>query len=380
MSHPSDRLETLAVHAGREIDPHSRAVTPAISLSTTFERAEDGSFPQGYHYTRTDNPNRRALEEAYALIEGGKTALAFASGQAAMAAILQSLSAGDHVILPDDMYFGLKGLSIKVLERWNLQVDMVDMVSPAHVQQALKPNTKLVWLETPSNPRLKIADIAEIAKIAHAHGALCAVDNTWGTPILQRPLALGADIVMHSTTKYFGGHSDVLGGSVILGHNTPDILLTRLRETQKLAGSVPSPFDCWLLLRSLPTLPYRVRIASENAAKVAAYLEIHPNVEAVHYPGLLSHPGHAVAAKQMSCPGAMLSVQVKGGAAEAMGVAARLKLFIRATSLGSVESLIEHRTSIEGPDSPTPPNLLRLSIGLEHPDDLIADLAQALEA
>jgi cystathionine gamma-synthase len=236
--------------------------------------------------------------------------------------------------------------------------------------------TRLIWVETPSNPRLRITDIAAMAEIAHRHGALCAVDNTWASPILQRPLALGADLVMHSTTKYIGGHSDVLGGCVVLARD--DAFAARLKQEQLLIGSVPSPFDCWLLLRSIPTLPYRMRAHTEHAGLIASFLSEHPAVERVNYPGLPSHPGHAIAARQMSGFGGMLSIEVRGGAEAAMAVAAKVKLFIRATSLGGIESLIEHRASVEGPGTPTPPNLLRLSIGLEHPDDLIDDLRQAL--
>lgn len=372
------KLETLAVHAGRSVEAGTGAVTPSITLSTTFERAEDGSFPH-HVYTRSGNPNRDALEAALAALEGGSAALAFASGQAAAAAVFQSLTAGDHVLMPDDLYHGVRHLTRQVMARLGLAADFVDLSDLSRVAAALRPETRLVWIETPSNPSLKIADIAAVARLAREAGALTVVDNTWATPILQRPLALGADIVMHSTTKYIGGHSDVLGGCLVVRQDADAGLVERLRAAQNLAGGVPSPFDCWLLLRSLPTLPYRVRAQSESAAKVAAFLASHPAIERVNYPGLTSHPGHEVAARQMNGFGGMLSIQVRGGQAEAMGVAARVRLFIRATSLGGVESLIEHRASVEGADTPTPPNLLRLSVGLEHSDDLIADLTQALE-
>lgn len=376
------KLETLAVHAGRAVDPSTSAVTPSITLSTTFERAEDGSFPGGYIYTRSANPNRAALESALGALEGGETALAFSSGMAATAAVMQSLAAGDHVILPDDLYHGSRFLVRDLLSRWGLSADFVTMSDPENVERAIRPETRLIWIETPSNPRLNIANIARIAGIAQVAGVLCAVDNTWATPILQNPLALGADIVVHSTTKYIGGHSDVLGGAVIVRAGQ-DELVARLHQSQALSGAVPAPFDCWLLLRSLPTLPVRVRAQTANAAKIAAFLHTHPGVEVVHYPGLESHPGHEIAAKQMHGGfGGMLSVQIKGahdGKTEAMAVAAKVKLFTRATSLGGIESLIEHRASVEGPDTPTPQNLLRLSIGLENADDLIEDLAQALE-
>lgn len=380
------KLETMAVHAGRQPDPASGAVTPNITPSTTFERAEDGSYPRGHVYTRDSNPTRAALETALAALEGaGDTqacrGLAFASGQAATSAVLHTLAAGDHVILPDDLYHGTRHLAGGLLARWGLRADFVDMRDPANVAAALRPETRLVWVETPSNPLLKVADIAAIAGIAHSAGARCAVDNTWATPVLQRPFAHGADIVMHSTTKYIGGHSDVLGGALIVRADD-DALYARLREAQLLAGGVPSPFDCWLLLRSLATLPLRVRAQSASAAQIAAYLAAHPAVECVHYPGLATHPGHAVAAQQMNAGGSgyggMLSVQVRGGQADALAVAARVRLFTRATSLGAVESLIEHRASIEGPGSATPPNLLRVSVGLEHVEDLLADLSGAL--
>lgn len=371
------RLETLATHAGRSVEAGSGAVTPSITLSTTFERAPDGSYPGHHVYTRASNPNRSALETALAALEGGEKALAFGSGQAATSAVLQALAPGDHVLMPDDRYHGTRFAASDIYGRWGLDVEYVDMTDPANVARAIRPGrTRLIWVETPSNPRLQIADIAAISEIAHRHGALCAVDNTWATPILQRPLALGADLVMHSTTKYIGGHSDVLGGCVVLARD--DAFGARLKQEQLLIGSVPSPFDCWLLLRSIPTLPYRVRAHSEHAGLIAAFLSGHPAVERVNYPGLRSHPGHAVAARQMSGFGGMLSIEVRGGAEAAMSVAGRVRLFIRATSLGGIESLIEHRATVEGPGTPTPPNLLRLSIGLEHPDDLIDDLRQAL--
>jgi cystathionine gamma-synthase len=240
----------------------------------------------------------------------------------------------------------------------------------------LRPNTRLIWVETPSNPLLKITDIEAVAEIAREAGAVCAVDNTWPSPLGQRPLQLGADLVMHSTTKYLSGHSDILGGAIVA--RADDDYFTRIRTVQTIGGAVPSPFDCWLLLRSIRTLPYRMRAHSEGAQRVAEYLADHPKVAEVHYPGLPSHPGHEIAARQMLSYGGMLSIQVEGGMAEAMEMAARVRLFTRATSLGGVESLIEHRASVEGPTSKTPANLLRVSVGLEHPDDLIADLAQAL--
>jgi cystathionine gamma-synthase len=370
-------LETIAVHAGRGIDPGTGAVMPPIHLSTTFERQPDGSYTDGFVYTRTENPNRRALETCLAQLEGGEAAAAFSSGQAATISVLQSLAAGDHVILPDDCYFGTRKVAVDILGRWGLQAAIVDMSDLDQVRAAVQPNTRLIWVETPSNPLLKITDIEAVAEIAHEVGAICAVDNTWPSPLGQRPLQLGADLVMHSTTKYLGGHSDILGGAIVA--RAADDLFERIRTVQTIGGAVPSPFDCWLLLRSIRTLPFRMRAHSEGAMRVAEYLADHPRVAEVHYPGLPTHPGHDIAARQMLSYGGMLSIQLEGGMDEAMAMAARVQLFTRATSLGGVESLIEHRASVEGPTSKTPANLLRVSVGLEHPDDLIADLAQALQ-
>ena len=374
----STHIETIAVHAGRRPDPATGAVMPPIHLSTTFERQADGSYTDGYVYSRSENPNRRALEETLAALEGGAAALAFGSGMAATTALLQALAPGDHVIMPDDVYFGTGRLVREVLGQWGLQFNVVDMTDLAAVRAAMQPNTRLVWVETPSNPLLKITDIAAVAELAHAAGALLAVDNTWPSPLGQRPFEHGADVVMHATTKYLGGHSDLLGGALILRERGP--VYDRIRTVQTLGGAVPSPFDCWLLLRSIRTLPYRVRAHSANAQQVVEFLAGHPAVAVVHYPGLPTHPGHAIAARQMQLFGGMLSIQVHGGAAAAMAVAARVELFTRATSLGGIESLIEHRASVEGPHTTTPPDLLRISIGLEHPDDLIADLRAALAA
>lgn len=369
--------ETTSIHAGQEIDPTTGAVIPPIYLTTTFERAPDGSFPHGYIYTRNANPNRAMLETCLATLEGGATCVAFSSGLAAAMSIFQALRPGDHVIAPDDAYHGVTRLLRDIMAPWGLEYTRVDMRDPQNVAAALRPNTRLVWIETPSNPLLKIADIAAIANIAHQSGALCAVDNTWATPVQQRPLELGADMVMHATTKYIGGHSDVLGGAVVFREN--DAFAERVRFLQINGGAVPSPFDCWLTLRGIQTLTYRVRAHAASAMQVARFLATHPRIERVHYPGLETHPGHAVATRQMRGFGGMISIEVQGGEAEAMAVAARVRIITRATSLGGVESLIEHRASVEGPESVTPPNLLRISVGLEHPDDLIADLAQALE-
>ncbi|HEX7089672.1 MAG TPA: PLP-dependent transferase [Longimicrobiales bacterium] len=371
------RFETLAVHAGHAPDPVTGAVAPAIYPSTTFERAPDGTYPHGYLYTRHGNPNRRALENALAALEGGAAAAAFSSGSAATLAVFQALRPGDHVVAPVDAYHGTAALLRDAL--WGIDVTFADLAAPGGLEAALRPTTRLVWLETPSNPLLRITDIRRAVDAAHAVGARVACDNTWATPLLQRPLDLGADLVVHSTTKYLNGHGDVLGG-VVIARSPDDELFAAVRRIQSSGGAVPSPFDCWLVLRGLRTLPYRMRAHCENAAVVARFLASHPAVERVHYPGLETHPGHEIAARQMAGFGGMLSIQVQGGRERALEVTARVRLFTRATSLGGVESLIEHRASIEGPGTTTPENLLRLSIGLEHPDDLVADLEQALGA
>ncbi len=369
------RVETLAVHAGHEVDSATGAVAAPIHLSTTFERDAEGNYPHGYIYGRSANPNRHSLEVALAALEGGAEAAAFASGLAASSAVLQSLAAEDHVVAPTDVYHGMTKLLREIYMRWGLEVTFVDMTDLEAVRSAIGPKTKLIWIETPSNPLLKITDIAAVAEIAHAAGAICACDNTWA-PIVQRPLDLGCDLVMHSTTKYLGGHSDVTGGVIIAKTQTD--FFARLREVQTTCGAVPSPFDSWLILRGMRSLPWRIRGHCENALKIATWLAEHAQVEAVHYPALGSQAGHEIAGRQMSAFGGMLSFEVRGGREAAMAVAAKTKLFIQATSLGGVESLIEHRASIKGEDPRTPQGLLRLSVGLEHSEDLIEDLAQAL--
>ena len=372
------KIETRAVHAGRRIDPSTGAVTAPIHLSTTFERSPGGEYPKGFSYSREGNPNRQALEECLAELEGGKEALVFSSGLAVATAVVQGLEPGDHILAPDDVYWGLRKVIGDVFGKWNLAVDYIDMSRLDAVRAALRPQTRLLWVETPSNPLMKITDLAAIAQLARDAGpnVMTVCDGTFATPILQQPLACGIDLVAHSTTKYISGHSDVVGGVLITKND--NYLFERARRAQHYGGAVPSPFDCWLSMRGIDTLPYRVRAHSENAAAVARFLEEHPGVETVHYPGLADHPGHAIAARQMSPFGGMLSFQVRGGRERAMEVAARCELFIRATSLGGAHSLIEHRASVEGPQSRTPQNLLRLSVGLEHPEDLIDDLKQAL--
>jgi len=371
------RLETIAVHAGHSPDSGTGAVTPPIHLSTTFERDPDLSYRGGHLYSRYSNPNRLALESVIAQLEGGAAAACFASGSAATMAALQALEPESHVLLPEDAYYGTIKLARDVFGPWKLRYTAVDMTSPANVERALTKQTRIVWVETPSNPLVRIVDIAAVAALARAAGAWCVVDNTWATPVLQRPLAHGADLVMHSTTKYLGGHSDVLGGALV-ARNEDHPLFARIRAIQHAGGAVPSPFECWLAARGIRTLPWRVRGMTGNARVVAEFLARHPRVEAAHYPGLPDHPGHAIAQRQMSEPGAMLSFQVRGGRQAAVDMTNRLEIITRATSLGGTETLIEHRHSVEGPDTRSPENLLRLSVGLEHVDDLIEDLEQAL--
>ena len=370
------RIETLAVHAGHSPDRVAGAITPPIHLSTTFERAADGTFPSGFLYGRYGNPNRVMLEECLAALEGGEAAAAFASGTAAAAAIARTLLPGDHVVVPIDVYRGSAQLFFDMMTPWGLEVTGVDMRDLAAVEAAMRETTRLVWVETPSNPLLALTDIAAVAAIAHDGDALVVCDNTWATPVLTRPFEHGADVVLHSTTKYLGGHSDVIGGAVVV--REAGTFLERLRAVQVKEGAVPSPFDCWLVLRGIRTLPWRMRAACESAGRIAAFLATHPGVESVHYPGLALDAGFELARRQMAAPGAMLAFLVAGGRAGAFELCARLALFTRATSLGGTESLIEHRASIEGAGSRAPENLLRISVGLEHPDDLLADLDRAL--
>ncbi|MEO5816505.1 MAG: aminotransferase class I/II-fold pyridoxal phosphate-dependent enzyme [Gemmatimonadaceae bacterium] len=372
------RIETLAVHAGHAPDPSTGAVTTPIHLSSTFEREPDGEYRGGHVYARTSNPNRTSLEQALAALENGESALAYSSGSAATMAVFQALAPGDHVIAPADAYYGTLRQLREIFVGWGLEMDVADMTDLDAVARLLRPTTKIVWVETPSNPLVRVVDIARLATLAHSVGARCVVDNTWATPVLQRPLDLGADVVMHSTTKYLGGHSDLLGGALVAKKN--DDFVERLSLMQKVGGAIPSAFDCWLLLRGIRTLPWRVRAHCGNAMIVARYLETHPAVERVHYPGLESHSGHEIARRQMSDFGGMMSIQIAGGEKAALDLTRNLTLFTRATSLGGTESLIEHRASVEGPTTMAPVNLLRVSIGLEHPDDLVDDLRQALSA
>jgi cystathionine gamma-synthase len=363
------RLETLAIHGGNIVTDSEQPVIQPITLSTTFIHQPDSMI-----YSRANNPNRHALEQLLAKLEKGADAAAFSSGNAAGVSVFQALEPGSHIIAPDDMYHGLKNAILQLFEGV-LEATFVDMTDPKNVENAFRPNTKLVWVETPSNPLLKITDIRAMAKLAQSHGAKLACDNTFATPVFQNPLDLGADIVMHSSTKYFGGHSDILGGALIT--KTADDFWEKVKIVQRVGGAVPSPVDCYYLCRSIKTLPYRMKGHAEHAGVLADYLSNHSGVEAVYYPGLKSHPGHDIAASQMTGFGGIVSFQVTEGADAADRLISKLHYFTNATSLGGVESLIERRAASEGPDTLTPQNLIRVSVGLEHMDDLLEDLDQA---
>lgn len=373
------QIDTLAVHAGRAVDPATGAVAQPINLSTTFERDADGGFSRGFEYSRDDNPNRRALETCLARLENGTGAVAFPSGMAAIASSFEALGTvrPGPLLLPQDMYFGIRSLLTGTAFGRSLDVVSVDMTDLAAVERACRehrPGT--VWAETPSNPLVSVVDLAGVIRIAREHGAMVGVDNTWATPLLQRPLDLGADLVAHSLTKYIGGHSDVMAGAVVVREEGAH--LDELRGIQRNRGALPSPFDAWLALRGVASLSARMAVHCASALTLARFLEGHRAVTRVHYPGLASHPGHAVAARQMRAFGGMLSLEVRGGREEAMAVAAALKVVTRATSLGGNHSLIEHRASVEGPSTTASESLLRLAVGLEHVDDLVTDLDQAL--
>jgi cystathionine gamma-synthase len=365
--------ETAAIHAGNFPDNTNHPVIQSITLSSTFSRNEPGN----YMYSRAANPNRDALEHVLAALEFGKDAAAFSSGNAAGMAVFQALEPGSHVLLPNTMYHGLRW-QVETLFQGILEFTFADMLNLTEVKERVKANTRLIWIETPSNPLIQISDITSLADLAKSHGILSVCDNTFASPVFQNPLKLGADLVMHSSTKFLSGHSDILGGALITAEHTP--FWERIRNVQRLGGAIPSPFDCYLLVRSVKTLFYRMKGHEANALKLAEFLSNHQRVERVLYPGLPNHEGHEVAKKQMSGFGAVLSFLVKGGQTEADGVVSRLKFFTHATSLGGVESLIERRASVEGPDTKTPQNLLRISVGLEHIDDLMADIDKALNS
>lgn len=370
------RIETLAARAGSRPDPTSGALSVPLQLATTFEHTPDGQLPQGWLYQRYDNPTQQETEQALAALDGAARTLLFPTGMAAGATALQALPAGSHVVLCDDSYFSFRALAAQQFPRWGLTWSLADFSDPDAVRAALRPETRLLWAETPSNPLLKVCDIAALAGIAHDAGAQLLVDGTFAPPVLQQPLALGADIVLHSATKYLGGHGDVMGG--VLAFREDGAHAANCHGLRLLAGATASPFAAWMILRGVRTLHARMAWHCANAKQLAEALHAHPRVARVHYPGLPDHPQHAVAAAQMRDFGGMLSFEVDGGEAAALAVAGRLRLFTNATSLGSTESLVEHRASIEGPTSTTPRGLLRLSVGLEHAQDLLDDLAQAL--
>ncbi|MBA4169121.1 MAG: cystathionine gamma-synthase [Chloroflexi bacterium] len=379
-----DRFETLAVHAGAEPDPHTGAVVPAIQMSTTFKQDGVGGLRSGFEYGRSGNPTRLALEEAIAALEGATHGLAYASGLAATQNIFYLLQPGDRLLMSDDVYGGTWRLADKVWRRYGIETDALDLRDLDAVAAALSADhaPRMVWLETPSNPMLKVVDISAVARLAAVAGALTVVDNTFATPYLQQPLALGADLALHSATKYLGGHSDVIGGLIA---TRSDELAERLRFHQNAAGAVPSPFDCFLIMRGIRTLAVRMERASANASALALWLADRPEVERVHYPGLPSHPAAELVARQMRQPGAMLGFEMRGGETAARRFAGATRLFTLAESLGAVESLIElpaPMTHASVADSPlaVPPSLVRLSVGIEDVGDLRADLEVAFSA
>jgi cystathionine gamma-synthase len=369
------RFETLAVRAGSERDG-TGAIAPPLHLSTNYEHGPAGEHLHDYIYTRVDNPTQRRLETALAAVEGGEAALVFASGVAAGAAYFQSLPQGSHVLFADDLFYGFRSMAPSFFPRWGITWSSVDMADLTAVRGAIRPETRVLWTETPSNPLMKIVDIASLADIAHSAHARLLVDSTFPTPALLRPLALGADLTLHSTTKYLGGHSDVQGGALIFARNGDSFL--EIKQIRTSLGSVASPFSSWLVLRGLRTLAARMRMHSANAREVATALSANKQVNQVLYPGLSTQPGHDIAAAQMTDFGGMLSIRVQGGAERAIKVASRTKIFVNAGSLGGPESLIQHAASVMHPAGSIPGDLLRLSIGLEHPQDLIADLESAL--
>lgn len=368
-------FETKAIHSGTDIENPNPDIVPPIHRSTVFEHSPEGAQDKDLKYTRAGNPNRLRLEHLLADLEDGDEAAAFSSGVAAATAVFQSLKPGDHVLMPEDVYAGNRKLVNEVMVPWGLEVDFISMDDLGKIEDAIQDSTKLIWIETPSNPMMNITDIEAVSTLAHEHDAITCVDNTWPSPVNQQPLNLGADLVLHSTTKYLGGHSDILGGAVI----GRDGMMEKIRNMQITMGAVPSPQDCWLLSRSIRTLPYRMRGHNENAGLLARFLQNHPKIEKVFYPGLATHVGHDIAKKQMNGFGGMISFLVKGGKKEALEIVAGSKLIRRATSLGGVESTWEHRRSSEGDNSKTPENLIRISVGLEHSDDLLEDLEISLE-
>lgn len=369
---------TLLAQAGHFIDEVTGAVTPAIQPAVTFARGADHQLIGPYNYSRHASPNADLVERLAAELDGGAGALLFSSGLAAIAALFETVRMGQHIAAPKIMYFGAQAWMARIAERRGIGLTLYDAADDGAIARAVRPGeTAIVWVETPSNPSWVVTDIAKAAQIAHDAGAILGVDSTVAPPVTTRALDLGADIVFHATTKYYGGHSDTLSGLLVTRRD--DDLWREIHEIRQLSGGVAGPHTAWLLMRGMRTLALRYKTASASALRFAQHFHGHPKVEQVLYPGLESHPGHAIAARQMANGfGGMLSVLLPGGAEEAIGIVTRLKVFLAATSLGGVESLVEHRATVEGPDSQVPPNLLRFSIGIEDPDDLIADFEQAL--
>ena len=373
--------ETRVLHDGWHPESAGEPVVPSWEPSTIFRHPSGGLSADSWSYTRLDNPNRAQLEKTLAGIEGGSDAVTFASGMAAVQAAFHILAPGDHVLLPDDLYHGVRNLIRDQYARWGLTFDFVDMTSVEKVREAATERTRMIWLETPSNPMLKISDIAGLTALAKENNCISVLDNTWSTPVIQRPVEQGVDIVLYSTTKFIGGHSDALGGALVVGNSGNHTEISaELRKFQAQAGSVPSPFDCWLLLRSLKTLYARIKTQCANAQLIAGRLRGHHAVEKVYYPGLQDHEGQEIASRQMDMPGSMISFQVRGDMAAALRVVNAAGLIIPATSLGGVESTWEHRKTSEYAESPTPENLIRLSVGIEHPEDIWQDIVRSLEA
>jgi len=370
------RFETKAIHAGLDIDNHSGSVVPPITPSTIYEIDPEGRKDSDYLYTRLGNPNRKQLEHLIAELEGGEASAVFSSGIAAALAVLQSLSPGDHILVPEDVYAGNRKMMKGIMEPWGLKIDFIDITSLDQLEKFARPETRLVWIETPSNPLLRITDLEAVIGWAKSRNILTCVDNTWPTPVNLRPFEFGADYIVHSSTKYFGGHSDLLGGAVAAREESDHF--EKIRFIQKMGGAVPSPQDCWMLSRSIRTLAYRMRGHNEHAAQIAEFLKSHPKIESVFYPGLPEHLGHEIAKKQMRGFGGMISFLIVGGEKDAIRITSKAKIIKRATSLGGVESTWEYRRATEGPESVAPENLIRLSVGLEHPEDLIEDISQAL--
>lgn len=369
-------IETLAIHSGSKHWSKSKAIAIPLEPATNFEHDEQGHQEGEFIYTRHENPNRLQLEQLLSQLEGGECCAAFSSGIAAVTAVFLTLPKNAHVIIPEDMYHGSRSLLDEYAQRWELTYTIVDTTETEHIASAIQPETALLFLETPSNPLMNITDLEKACILAHKHEITVCVDNTFATPYNTNPIELGADIVMHSTSKYLGGHSDLLGGALISAKN--DERFERIRKHQRKLGAVPSPFDCWLLIRSIRSFPHRMRTHNENAQLLATFLDQHPKITTVFYPGLPHHPGYDIAKAQMRGFGGMISFLYAGNAEETLQVIAKSKLIRRATSLGGIESLWEHRRSSEQEGSTTPENLIRFSVGLEHPDDLIEDVRNAL--